>query len=267
MEKEDGIAQEAPDVEDVAEAAAVPSKGRAAFIERYRGYHPDLEEDPDDDTLFDYAGKGLTERDEWQGKYNKLNGSNETFAAAVSKDPRLAQFVAMIGAGENVFFAMGKSFGNILNELDDESLEKLREGQGEYQKRYETIKSNFQGYEERLRAYVEKNQLPAEAAEQINNVILDIAEALNEGDIPEEVIDNVWKGIDHDEARQAEIEAAKLAAKNEAAEDQKRMRSQATALPDLSGTKSQPRSQMPSLPDEEKYTPYADSLEMVSGKK
>jgi hypothetical protein len=98
-------------------------------------------------------------------------------------------------------------------------------------------------------------------------VILDIAEALNEGDIPEEVIDNVWKGIDHDEVKQAEIEAAELKGKNDAIEAQKRMRSQATALPDLSGTKSQPRSQTPSLPDEEKYTPYADELEVVSGKK
>jgi signal recognition particle GTPase len=176
--------------------------------------------------------------------------------------------MAMIGAGENVPFAIGKSFGNILNELDDESLEKLREGQAEYQKRYETIRSNFRSYEERLMAYVEKNQLQAEAAERINNVILDIAEALNEGDIPEEVIDNVWKGIDYDEAKQAEIEAAKLAAKNDAIEDQKRMRSQSTPLPDLSAAKSQPRpKQIPFLRDEEKYTPYADELEVVSGKK
>jgi len=255
--------KKAPPV-DEAEVAQEPLRGRAAFLERYRGYHPDLEDEPDDDTMWDYAGQGLTERDELRGKYDTLNGANEKLAAVVGEDPRVAQFIAMIANGENPMYALGKTFGNLVDEVDDEALEQLRGGQQEYKERYDRMRNNFNTYEATLKGYAEKNGLNEAQVADINNAILDIAEALNEGDIPEEVIDNVWKGMDYDNEKTAEIDAAKLAGKNEAIEKIKEQKAGGSPLPDLRGRKSSPQAKpMKQAVDENKYEPYVDSLEVI----
>lgn len=248
----------AEEVQAQEQQAQEPLKGRAAFLERYRGYHPDLEDEPDDDTMWDFAGQGLSERDDLRGKYDTLNGANEKLAAVVGEDPRVAQFVAMIANGENPMYALGKTFGNLVDEVDDEALEQLRGGQKEYKERYDRMRNNFNTYEATLKGYAEKNGLTDEQVSEINNAILDIAEALNEGDIPEEVIDNVWKGMDYDNEKTAEIEAAKLAGKNEAIDDIKSKKSAPAPLPDLGVQKTNKRA--PIKMDEPKMETLASAI-------
>jgi hypothetical protein len=216
--------------------AAMPSK-RDAFVAMLREYDPEIgESDPEDDYLFDYAQRGLMEHREMKGKYDAVNQANEKFAQVISGDPKVAQFIALIANGENPWYALGKTFGNMVDQLDEESLDKLKQGQAEYTSGIESMRKNFAEYEKTLQAFVEEKELTEEDASNINNCILDIADALNSGDISREVIENVWNGMDKEAASAAEIEAAKLAAKNEAIEDIKNRRSKTSTLPDMGGS-------------------------------
>ncbi len=243
-------------LDEVVEAPQL--SGRAGFIERYKSRHPDLTDEPDDDSLFDFAGKTWDERDGIQEKYDALNGANEKLAAVVQEDPRFAQLIAMVASGESPLYAIGKCFGSIIDELDEERLEELRRGQDDFKKQYDEMRNNFKTYEATLKSYVEKNGLSEEDAEKINNAILDIAEALNHGDIPEEVIDNVWKGMDYENEKTAELEAAKLAGKNEAIEAVKGKKTTTPALPDLAARKT---NKLPPIVDSEpKRIRLADAI-------
>ena len=236
--------------------------GRSAFMERYRGANSDITDEPDDDTMYGWAGSQL---DDLTAKYKGVNGANEKLAEVVGQDPRFAQFIAMVAGGENLMYALGKTFGNMIDELDDEAIENLRKGQEEYSARYNRVKENFSTYESTLKAYGEKNGLTPDQLSDVNNAILDIAEAINEGAIPEEVIDNVWKGLDYNTEKTTEIEAAKLSGRNEAIEDIKGKKTKAP-LPDLSGARSQPKRQAPVIKNDESYKPYMDGLEVIPKK-
>lgn len=254
-----------PAVEPMNDDPAATPRGRAAFLERYRTANPDITEEPDDDTMYDWGIKGLNERDELRGKYDALNGANEKLAAVVGEDPRFAQLIAMVANGENVMYALGKTFGNILDELDDESLENYRKGQDEFKARYNQIRDNFKSYENTLKAYGEENKLDEQTLMEINETILDLAEAFNDRAIPREVIEIVHKGLDYDEDKTAEIEAAKLAGKNEAIDAIKSKKVQTTPLPDLGAGKTQPKKagyMEPKFKDE-RYEPYVNDLEVI----
>lgn len=246
------------------EGESVPLRGRTAFLERYRTGNPDITDDPDDDTLYDWAGSGLTERDEIRGKYDALNGANEKLAAVVSQDPRFAQFISLIASGENIMYALGKTFGNLIDELDEEGLENLRSGQEEFKNRFNKVRDNFNTYESTLKAYAEENKLDENILADINDTILDLAEAFNDRAIPREIIEIVHKGLDYDNEKTAEIEAAKLAGKNEAIDAIKDKKAPVTSLPDLGASKTQPRAvPSPRLSADEAYKPYVDGLQVV----
>lgn len=216
----------------------VEKSGRDLFIEKYRGYHPDSPDELDDNDLWNYAGSSLAERDDYMGKYDTLNQANDKLAAVVGENPEVAQFISMIANGEPPLYAIGKSFGDIESKIDEESLEQMRKGREEYRKEVQRIKDNVDRYQTTLKNYGETNGLSEENLASVNDIILDIAEALREGDIPEELIDSIWKGMDYESATTANIEAAKLAGKNEAIEDIK-SKKQNNLPPDVSAKKSQ----------------------------
>ena len=267
MDKEElNKTPEMPPVEAKQEVVAggatdAPMKGRAAFLEKLRALDAELQDDVSDDDLFDRAGGFLNERDEIRGKYEALNASNAQLAAVVSESPEVAQFVSMLGNGEHWIYAIGKSFGNLLENLDDDTLEQYNAGKEEFKKQFTKMRENFSAYKENLKKYGEEHGLSDDQLADINNVILDIAEALNTGDIPMEVIDNVYKGMDYDNEKTAEIEAAKLAGKNEAIDEIKGKKSAPTPLPDLSSQKSAPKP----MPKEAKPSSASGYVDLLAG--
>ena len=102
----------------------------------------------------------------------------------------------MIANGEDPMYSIGKVFGNLLDKLDDESLEKYKKGQDEFSARYKKVKDNFGAYEATLKKYAEKNKVDPEMIARINSAILDMAEAFSDREIPEEVIEIVHKGLE-----------------------------------------------------------------------
>jgi len=249
------------------EPVEVP-KGRAALLALYKNKNPEATEDPDDDTLSDFGVSGHTERDEMAGKYEKLNGSNGTLAAAIGQYPVFAHWIAKIGQGENPWFALGKALGPLADKLDDESLEQMRKGQEERAAQSQQVNQNFSNYEANLKAYVEKNGLSEEQAVAINNLILDLAEAFIERDIPEEVIDLVYKSLDYDDEKTAQADALKLATKNEMIDEFKKTQGSESAIPDLAGANSGKRAAKPSVQNTEAaYKPLSETMEVLPKKR
>lgn len=230
-------------------------KGRAAYMALYKSMYPDLEEDPDDDTMFDHARGVVGERDKYKSDFDALNGANERLAEAIVGNSQVAQFVAMIASGEDPISAIGASFGNLLDNLDEDGLKKYREGQEKFYAHYNKIKDNFSQYENTLKKYGEDNGLDEEVLARINDAILDMAEAFNDRVIPVEVIEVVHKGLDYDEGRESEIEAAKLAGKNQAIEEMKEAKSRKPSpLPDLRGGGSQPQPKREYIPKKKNFS-------------
>ena len=148
--------------------------------------------------LHEFGSRGWTERDEYEEKYNQLNTSNETLAEVIAGYPPAAQFVAMLGTGENVMYALGKSFGPIIDKLDKASLAELRRGQAEFAERFAKVKENYGNYEKYLDEYVAENALTPDDRATIDNTIMDITEAVLDRDIDKDFIDIVWKGRDYE---------------------------------------------------------------------
>lgn len=227
-------------------------RGRAAMLSMYKSRNPETSDEPDDDTLFDWAGKGYTQHDELKGKYDSLNGSNEKLAAVVAEDPRFAKFMAMVAHGENLMYALGSVFGNILDELSAEDLAELRKGQEEFKQRFSTVKDNFNNYQSELKKFAADNGLDDAMVDQIDDAINDMADAFADRVIPVETIALVYKALNADnliaEAEQvaeAELEAAKVQGSNEAIEAMKGKKIETSPVPDMVQNKGNKKNKMP----------------------
>lgn len=243
-------------------AAAVMPKGRAAMLAAFKGANADREDDPEDDELFDFGHKAFGERDELKGKYDTLNGANDKLAAAISEDPRFAKFIAMVGSGEKPLYALGRIFGNVIDQLDEEATEGLKKGQEEYSSSFNQLKQNFEAYKENLKQYGADNGLDDGTLQKINDHILDLSDAFMNWDITADVIDGVYKSIDYDEDKSAMNEAEALAIKNKTIDDMKGGGSKPTPpVPDVMGSKKQAELQKgPVFSNDEEYKPYSDRL-------
>lgn len=239
-------------------------KGRAAMLARYKTQNPDMTDEPDDESLFDFAHAGLGKHDELKGKYDNLNGANDKLAAVISEDPRFANFIAMIGSGKKPLYALGKIFGNVIDQLDEEGTENLKKGQEEYSANFNQLKQNFEAYKANLKKYGEENNLDDATIQKINDIILDLSDAFMNWDITPEVIEGVFKMIDYDEDKSAMSEAEALAIKNKTIDEMKDGGGKpAVTLPDLNGSKQNAKKTklVPGLNDEQ-YVPYSQRLEV-----
>jgi len=246
-------------------AEMMAPKGRAAMLALYKTQNPETTDEPDDESLFDFGHKGMGERDELRGKYDTLNGANEKLAEAISQDPRFAKFIAMVGSGEKPLYALGKIFGNVIDQLDEEGTENLKKGQDEYSSGFNQLKQNFEAYKANLKKYGEDNSLDDATTQKINDIILDLSDAFMNWDITTEVIDGVFKMIDYDQDKQALSEAEALAIKNKTIDEMKSGGGKPEApLPDLNGSKQQAKNKKiaPVMNDEASYVPYSQRLEV-----
>lgn len=245
-----------------------PPRGRAAMMAMYKERNPETSDEVDDDTLFDWAGQGYTQHDEMKGKYDGLNSANEKLAAVVAEDPRFAKFMAMVAHGENLMYALGKNFGNLLDELSEGDLEQLRKGQEEFKGQFSKVRDNFNSYQASLKKYGEANGLEQELVDRIDDAINDIADAFADRVIPEELIELVHKGLEADNISIAELEAAKVAGANDAIDAMKGKKAEASPVPDVQGSKQKTdKAAQTAKFNDKKSANYADRLEVVTPNK
>ena len=236
-------------------------RGRAAMLAMYKERNPEVSDEPDDDSLFDWAGQGYKQHDEIKGKYDGLNSANEKLAAVVAEDPRFARFMAMVAHGENLMYALGSVFGNILDELSAEDLAALRKGQEEFKARFSTVKDNFNSYRANLQKFATENNLDEEMTDKIDDAINDMADQFADRVISPETIELVYKALnaenlisEAEQVSEAELEAAKAAGANEAIDAMKGKKTETSPVPDMGASKGNKKTQKP------KYEPKVESM-------
>ena len=246
-------------------------KGRAALLALYKTRNPETSDDPDDDMLFDWAGKGYSEFDEIKGRYEGLNASNERLASVVGEDPRFAKFIALVANGKNPMYALGSIFGNILDELSADDLEKLRAGQEEFKSRFNQVKDNFNSYVATLKKYGADNNLDEDMLNRIDDTIMDIADAFADRNIPEELIKVIHTGLDAEnilekatELTEAERAAERSAGANEAIDAFKGKKTETSPVPDMVANKNESDNSMRKQRfNDKKPKSYTDKLKVV----
>jgi hypothetical protein len=213
-------------------------KGRAAALAEYRAANPDLQDEPDDDTLHDFRNGRYSEL---EGQYNELNGANTRLAELVSKDPRLAAVLSMV-AGENPKsfpYAVANVYGKEPFDLEGDALEEFEAGYQESLKRLsesekarETALKNLGEYETTLNGYVKEKGLTDEQLAEIHNGIMTLADNLLMGVIPVELIDLVYKGMNYEKDVQEAADTGFVEGKNNVI-DAKLKKPDTRTVPDL----------------------------------
>ena len=215
-------------VEGQVQEPPVTPMGRARALDRYKKKFPDNTEEPTDDAMYDDYH---TENEDLRGKYDQLNGINETAAEIANKDPFIAKFLSMILNGEDPYYALGKCFGDLPEQLDEESLEKLRKGQEERKAGYAKWQENSTAYLKKIEKFVADNGLTPEEATQLSNTLEALENAFANYEVPDEVFAIVWDGINSESNQNAAAEAAALAAKNNTIDEIKSGKTAKTELP------------------------------------
>jgi len=237
MEKEELKNLEEIQPADVADTTQ-PVRGRAAYIQRWRERNPEAPE-LDDDGYFDDAGSVI---DDLTEKYGSLNALNQKLADVLQDNPDFAEVISMVLSGVSVPRAFGEVYGDILSQLDEESLAEFEAGRGAVRETFGKRKSNAQAFKAALDKYALDNSLSDERKNETLNAILDMQQAFLDFDISPEVIEIVDKGF-HAEEDKAELveelnienEANVLHTKNATIEDIKRKKAESSGVVDLVG--------------------------------
>lgn len=244
-----------------------PVRGRQRFLEMYRELNPDVADELDDDTLYSFVDERYLDLD---NRYKSLNGANRKLAQLISENPKLGAFLALI-SGEScksVPYALANVFGKEVFQLDARGMEEFERGEEEYRKRYKAgleeqrkAQENFKNYEKTLSAYGKENNLTEDQVYDIHRGVMDIAEELLMGNIPMNIIDLVYKGLNYDQDMQEAIDTGVVEGRNEVIKETLRSkRGNPDRMPDFGNTTGAGRS--PKLPGRNKGSFY-DSIEEV----
>jgi hypothetical protein len=206
------------DIDEKKDVTAQPPKGRAAMLARYRAANPDSGDEIDEEILWDHADKEISGL---EGRYNDLNGANKRLAKLVQKDPRLAAVLSMIAGDEpkSLPYAISRVYGkDFLNgDIEDfeagyqENLKQFAESE----KLQAEAEKNIRESVINIDKYASKNGLSDEQQKELCTGILNFAENLLMGKIPDALIDLVYKGLNYDKDVQDAADTGFVEGKNE----------------------------------------------------
>ncbi len=184
-----------------------PIRGRVAAMERYRADNPDIETDPEDDDLYDYA---ISQADTYKSKYDKQHEINSALASRISEDPRLGALIAGImetdekGNKKNPAYVIAKLYGKDFLE-DEDSMNALNEGYAEYldgakqtKEAGEKASQNFIKSMDEVDKYAQDNGMGDEQVEQLRTSLVQAADDVLNGIFSPAFIETVAKGLTHD---------------------------------------------------------------------
>jgi hypothetical protein len=215
-------------------------KGRSAIMEAYKASNPEMTEEPDDEKLHDFSHGRYSEL---EGKYNGLNGANTRLAELVAKDPKLGSVLSMISSEENPKsfpYAISKVYGKEPFGLEGDDLEEYESGHQDYlsdetRKKEEQGKANanFEKSLERLSKYAQGKSLDQGQLTRLYGGIMDLAEGVLSGNIPDEIFELVEKGQNYDKDVQEAADTGFVEGKSTKVEAKMREKTQPAAIPDL----------------------------------
>jgi hypothetical protein len=209
--------------------------GRAAWLEKYKSDNPESG-DPDDDTLFGYAHD---RHSDLGGKHEKLSGANARLSELVAKDPKLGAVISMI-AGEDpksLPYAIGKLYGSEPFGSEGEDPEEFEKGYRERLAKNEEeskqVAKNIKGYHKTLTDYGKENELDESQLDEVHQSVMQLADNFLMGIIPVEVIDLLFKGLNHDKDVQEAADTGFVEGKNERVDAKLKPPTAEASIPDL----------------------------------
>jgi len=208
-----------------------PLRGRAKAIAAYKAANPDIADDPDDDSLYDWHDSRYGEV---EGKYNDLRKSNSKIADRIAKDPEFAMFMADL-ADEGV--DPRRSIAKIYGLQVDES-EETENGYKEYQEQLQAAKDandlrikNIQKLKDTLYKFQDDVKASDDEMGALVDLIITDSENFEKGIIPLEYIEYKWKGMKHDEDVLAAAKTGEIKGLNTQIDNHKAARK--SAVPDM----------------------------------
>lgn len=252
---------------DVQVQEPAPVRGRAAAMERYRSANPDIETDPDDDDLYDYA---ISQADEYKNRYDKQHEVNSALAARISEDPRLGALIAGImetdekGNKRNPAYVLAKLYGKDFLE-DEESMEALNEGYAEYLDRANQTKEasekasqNFIKSMDEVDKYAQANGLSDDQVNELRESLVQAADDILNGIFSPSFIETVAKGLSHDADVREAADTGFVEGKN--AKIEAKMK-ETPEFPSMGGTTNVPK--QASKPVRKERGSFYDGMETV----
>lgn len=243
-----------------------PIRGRAAAMERYRTANPDIENDPEDDDLYDYA---ISQADDYKGRYDKQQEINSALAERISEDPRLGALIAGImdtdedGNKKNPAYVIAKLYGKDFLE-DEDSLDELNKGYAEYldgskqsKEAGEKASQNFIKSMDDVDKYAQTNGLGDEQIEQLRQSLVQSADDILNGIFSPAFIETVAKGLTYDADVQEAADTGYVEGKNTKIEAKMK---ETPDIPSMGGTTNVQRKA--DAPKQEKGS-FFDEMETV----
>lgn len=218
MAKETDKTVQTPKGESAVTQVETP-KGRAGVLAKYRKANPAYEGEPTDEELWNYAGDNY---DSLKDAHRKVMAGQQGLHDYVAKDPRFGAAIGMsFGEGEDkVPFtrALGRLYGPDAFSDDEElskgfeefneNLKKTRESAEEAQRNFETQTAP------RLEKFAKERNLTEDQIDAIFQGLDKIAISMFMGDIPMNIIELVYKGLNYDTDVQEAATTGEIEGKN-----------------------------------------------------
>ena len=221
------------------ETSKEPLTGRPAIMEMYKSSNPDTEGEPDDDSLWGFAHNRYADL---EGRHKSLSDANTRLAGLVAKDPKLAAVISILLGDEpkSLPYAVANVYGKEPFDLEGEALEEFESGYQENLKRLadsqklqDQAMDNIGKYQERLEKYGKDNSLTGEQLDQVHGAVVQMAESILMGDIPDSIIDLAYKGLNYDKDVQEAAQTGVIEGKNQKIEAKMKEKTGSSPVPDL----------------------------------
>ncbi|MDR1372550.1 MAG: hypothetical protein LBJ17_05415 [Dysgonamonadaceae bacterium] len=202
-------------------------KGRAAALARYKVRYPEIEDEPDDDALYDdeYSAQAKALADS-EGRYGELAEKNQSLADMLSSDSRKAVFLSLIVSGKSIPYSLAKVYGkSLLEELVEGDADEIEKGNAEFleeEKRRRGLEEkrleNFERYDSVLEEAVADGKLSDEEKNALHEYILQLETRVPFYDYDKDMLAGFVKSIRYDSA----VEAGRLSGRNEQIKEMKK---------------------------------------------
>lgn len=223
---------------------------RDMAVERLRERYPDKEFN-DDEAIF---GQISDDYDELDGQLNSYKEREQGMVDMMTKDPRMANFLAAWHQGENPLVAMMRMYGPELKDaLDDPELQdKLAEAQTEYLDRLAESKELNQQFDDNVAssiaerdAFQQEKGLSDEQMDEIHDRLEQKARDIIVGKFTRDMYEDEYMAMNHDSDVAAAADEAEVRGRNAKINETLRKRGEGDGVAPLGGSAGKVNPQRP----------------------
>ena len=196
----------------------VKPTGKEAILAILKTKNPKYEPENDEQLMSDFHDH----HQEIAAELENHRSTNAKLAEHITKDPRNGAMFSMMAEGKSTPYIMGKVFGNDMKNLEGQDAEEFEAGYQEQltqlaksKQLQEQASANFEKSDELISKVCSDNQLDESKSSEIREAIMEYAEDLLMGNIPESLILEIIKGKNYDQDVQEAAETGKVEGLNQ----------------------------------------------------